>query len=167
MNRLGEHNEDILIDTASENREAVISLADQTRFSLNLFTRDLDPRVFDNAEFERCIFNLARKQQSPDIRIIVTDSTRAVNQGHCLIRLAQKLTSSVLIHNPAREHSGELATFMVVDNTGILHRPRTTSNNYDAVVNYSTPQRAGELNDYFNEIWERSTPDSQIRRLYI
>ena len=167
MSILGENNEEIRLDTADENRDAVISLAQQARFSINLFTPDLDPRIFDNGGFEQCIFNLARTHQSSNIRILAHDSTRAVKQGHCLIRLAQKLTSSVFIHNPAREHKGELSTFMVVDGIGMLHRPRSSSNNYDAVVNFSSPQRAGELEDYFNEIWERSTPDSQIRRLYI
>lgn len=167
MNILGENNEELRIDTAAENRDAVIMLAEQARFSLNLFTLDLDPRIFDNAEFERCIFRLAREHRSADIRILTQDSSRAVQQGHCLIRLAQKLTSSVFIHNPAKEHSNVIATFLVVDGKGILHRPRSTSTNYDAVVNFMSPQQAGELNDYFNEMWERSMPDSQIRRLYI
>jgi hypothetical protein len=56
---------------------------------------------------------------------------------------------------------------MIVDGTGLLHRPRSSSNNYQAIVNYRSPQRAGELDDHFNEMWERSTPDAQIRRLYI
>ena len=167
MTILGENDEDILIDTALENREALVSLAGQARFSLNLYTRDLDPRVFDNAGFERCVAALARAQRSASVRILVADSSIAVNRGHCLIRLAQRLTSSVFIHKPAKEHQSELATFMVVDGIGLLHRPRTTSTSYDAVVNYRAPIRAGELNDYFDDMWERSTPDSQVRRLYI
>jgi len=167
MNILGENNEEIRLDTAAENRDAVISLAEQARFSLNIFSRDLDPRVFDNAGFERCIFNLAKAHRSADIRILVHDSSLAVSQGHCLIRLAQKLTSSVHIHNPSREHRRELSTFMVVDGVGLLHRPQSTSRNYQALVNFMSPKRAGELHDFFNEMWERSTPDSQIRRLYI
>ncbi len=167
MNKLGEHDEEIALDTANDNREAAVSLAEQARATLNLFTRDLDPRVFDNADFERCLFNLVRTHHSTSVRILVVDSSIAVSRGHRLIRLAQKLTSSVLIHNPAKEHRSELSTFMVVDSIGLLHRPRTTSNNYDAIVNYKAPLRAGELDDYFNEMWERSTPDSQIRRLYI
>jgi len=164
---LGENDEERQLDTADENRDAAISLAEQARFSLNIFTQDLDPRVFDNVRFERCVFNLARIHKSADIRILVHDSSLAVSQGHCLIRLAQKLTSSVLIHNPAREHRGELSTFMVVDGVGLLHRPQSTSRDYNAVVNFMSPQRAGELHDFFNEMWERSTPDSQVRRLYI
>ena len=167
MNILGKDKEERLLDSALENRDAAIALAKQARFSLNLFTRDLDPRVFDNPDFERCLFNLARMHKNADIRILVNDSSMAVNRGHCLIRLAQKLTSSVYINNPAREHGGELSTFMIADNVGLLHRPRSTNHNYEAVVNFMSPQRAGELNDYFNQMWEKSTPDSQIRRLYI
>lgn len=167
MNILGENNVEIRIDTAAENRDAVISLAEQARFSLNLFTPELDPRVFDNAKFERCVFNLARNHQSAEIRILTHDSSIAVKQGHCLIRLAQRLTSSVHIHNPAREHRDALSTFIVVDGVGMLHRPQSTSRDYIAVVNYMSAQDAGELDDLFNDMWERSTPDSQIRRLYI
>jgi hypothetical protein len=164
---LGENNEEIHLDSAIDNRDAAISLAEQARFSLSIFTPDLDPRVFDNAQLERCLFRLARNHQSSEIRILVHDTTLAVKQGHCLIRLAQKLTSSVLIHNPAREHRGELSTFMIVDAIGMLHRRQSNSRNYTAVVNYMSPQTAGELNDLFNEMWERSTVDSQTRRLYI
>lgn len=167
MNTPADNDESIQLDSASENREAVVSLAQQAQFSLSLFTPDLDPRIFDNAEFEQCIFRLARKHRGSEIRILTQDSSRALQRGHCLIRLAQKLTSSVLIHNPAREHKDVNATFMVIDGRSMLHRPRSTSMNYDAVVNYTDPRAAGELQDFFNEIWERSTADSRIRRLHI
>lgn len=167
MSLEGNNNQAKHLDTAIENRDAVISLAERASFSINLFSPDLDPRVFDNSEFEQCIFELARKHRNPDIRILTSDSSRAVQQGHCLIRIAQKLTSSVFIHNPAREHKNVIATFMIVDGMHILHRPRSTSTNYDANVSFMSPQLGGELEDLFNEIWERSTPDSQIRRLYI
>ena len=167
MHILGESSEELQVETAAENRDTAISLAEQARFSLNIFTPDLDPRVFDNPGFERCVFNLARTHHSTDIRILVQDSSLAVKQGHCLVRLAQKMTSSVFIHNPAREHQRESATFMIVDGVGLLYRPQSTRQNYNAVVNFMAPQRAGELHDFFNEMWERSTPDSQVRRLFI
>mgnify|MGYP001818174583 FL=1 len=164
---LGENNEEIHVDTAEANRNTVISLAEQAKSGINLFSQDLDPKVFDNADFEQSIFNLARKHRSARIRILAQDSTRAAQQGHSLIRLAQKLTSSVFIHNTAREHKGEISTFMVVDGTGYIYRPRSTSRNYDAVFSFMAPQRAAELDDLFNDMWERSTADTQIRRLYI
>jgi hypothetical protein len=164
---LGQDNEEIHVDTAEENRNTVISLAEQAKSGINLFTQDLDCRIFDNPDVERSVFNLARKHRSADIRILTKDSTRAAQQGHCLIRLAQQLTSSVFIHNTAREHRGDVSTFMVVDGTGYIYRPHSTSRSYQAVFNFMAPQRAAELDDLFNEMWERSTADTQIRRLYI
>jgi hypothetical protein len=164
---LGENSEETHVDTAEANRNTAISLAEQAKIGINLFTQDLDPKVFDNIEFEQCIFNLARKHRSATVRILAHDSTRATRQGHCLIRLAQKLTSSVFIHNTAREHKSDISTFMTVDGIGYLYRPRSTSRDYGAVFNFMAPQRAAELDDLFNEMWERSTIDSQIRRLYI
>ena len=167
MNLPDDHEEELVIDTADENREAAITLAGQARFSINIFTRDLDPPIFNNAAFEKCVFSLARQHRSATVRILARDSATAVRQGHSLIRLAQHLTSSVFIHNPAREHRDEPSTFMTVDGTGFIYRPRSSSRNYHAAVHARSPKRAAELEDYFNEMWERSTPDSQVRRLYI
>jgi len=30
-----------------------------------------------------------------------------------------------------------------------------------------SPQRAGKLVDFFNEVWDHSTPDMQTRRIYM
>lgn len=164
---LGETNAEIRIDTAEENRNAAMSLAKQARYSLNIFSQDLDAAIFNNKEFERCIFNLARRHPTSEIRILTKDSMKAVKQGHCLIRLAQSLTSSVFIHNPSKEYQEEMSSFLVADGVGLLYRNRGIEQNYDAAFNFMSPQRASELDEYFNEVWERSLPDPQIRRLYM
>jgi len=158
---------DSALETRSENRDATLALVERAHLGVSLFTPDLDPLVLDNAALERAISKLVRAHKGALIRILVQDSAKAVTQGHCLIRLAQALTSSVLIHNPALEHRNEHASFMVVDALGILYRPRSARNDYSAVFNDHAPQRARKLKDHFNAMWERSTPDSQIRRLYI
>lgn len=167
MHLLGRTDEDITIETAADNREQTISLAEQAHCSINLFTRDMDAAIYDNTALERCLFNFARRNHNTVIRILVQDSGAAVKQGHCLIRLAQQLTSSVLIHNPAREHSDRIDSFMIVDDVGLIYRPRSGNRDYRARVNYRSLQRASDLQDLFNSMWESSTADSQVRRLYI
>jgi hypothetical protein len=167
MHILSETNDDIAIETAADNREHTISLAEQARFSINLFTRDMDAAIYDNAAFERCIFKLAKKHRGAVIRILAQDSSAAVKQGHCLIRLAQQLTSSVFIHNPGSEHSHRIDSFMIVDDVGLIYRPRSSHRDYRARVNFRSLQRASDLQDLFNTMWESSTADSQVRRLYI
>ena len=165
--KLGETNTEIQIDTIDENKSAALSLVKQAHYSIDIFTQDLDEEIYNNKEFEQSIFNLARRHPNTRIRILVQDTRKAVQNGHCLIRLAQNLTSSVFIHNPSDEHKNEQCTFVVVDKLGLLYRARTTDKNYKASINFMSPQRAGKLSDFFDEVWEHSTPDVQTRRLYI
>lgn len=164
---LGDTRAEVKIDTAEENANAAISLAQQARYNLNIFSQDLDAKVFDNPEFERCVFNLAKRHASTRIRILTMDSTAAVRTGHCIVRMAQTLTSSVFIHNPSLEHRNEISAFLVADGAGLLYRNRGARNHYEASVNFMSPQRAGKLDEFFNAAWDSSTPDPQVRRLYI
>ena len=164
---LGETRAEVKIHTAEENARAAISLAKQARYSLNIFSPVMDANVFDNPDFERCVSSLARLHPSTRIRILTTDSSTAVRNGHCLVRLAQTLTSSVFIHNPSPEHHSEISAFLVADGVGLLYRNRGGNNHYEASVNFMSPQRAGKLDNFFNNAWDMSTPDPQVRRLYI
>jgi hypothetical protein len=164
---LGETDTEVEVTTAEENRNAAISLVKQARHSIDIFSQDLDAEVYDNQEFESAVFQLARKHPNTCIRILVQDSRKAVQNGHCLIRLAQSLTSSVFIHTPSRQHRDEQCAFLVVDKLGLLHRVTTADRSYKASVNFKSPRRAGKLSEYFDEVWEHSTPDIQTRRIYM
>ena len=165
--KLGETEAEVEITTSEENRSAAISLVKQARHSIDIFSQDLDAEIYNNQEFERSLFELARKHPNTRIRILVQDSRKAAQDGHCLIRLAQSLTSSVFIHTPSRQHRDEQRAFLVVDKLGLLYRVTTADRNYKASVNFKSPRRAGELTDYFDEVWEHSTPDIQTRRIYM
>ncbi|MCK4834432.1 MAG: hypothetical protein KAT12_06630 [Gammaproteobacteria bacterium] len=165
--KLGETVEEVHIDTAEENMNAAISLAKQAHHSIDIFSQDLDAELYSNKTFERSIFELAKKHPNTKIRILTQDSRKAVQNGHRLIKLAQNLTSSVFIHNPSREHRDEQCAFMVVDQLGLLYRVSATNRNYKASINFMSPQRAGKLTDFFNEVWDHSTPDIQVRRIYM
>lgn len=165
--KLGETQAEVHIDTAEENKNAAVSLAKQASYSIDIFSHDLDAEIYNNKEFERSVFNLAKRHPNTRIRILVQDSRKAVQTGHRLIKLAQSMTSSVFIHNPSGEYKDEKCAFIVVDQLGMLYRSNANNRNYKASINFSAPQRAGKLSDFFNEAWEHSTPDIQTRRLYM
>ena len=165
--KLGETNAEVQIDSIEENKNAALSLVKQARHSIDIFSQDLDAEIYNNTTFERSIFTLAKKHPNTKIRILTQDSTKAVRNGHCLIRLAQSLTSSVFIHKPSREYEGEQCAFMVVDRLGLLYRVSATDRNYKASVNFMSAHRARKLTDFFDEVWAHSSPDNQTRRIYM
>lgn len=165
--KLGETKAEVKVDTIDENRNAALSLAKQARHSIDIFTQDLDAEIYNNKAFEEAVFNLAKRHPGTRIRILVQDATKSIQNGHCLIRLAQTLTSSIAIHKPSKEHRDEKSAFLVVDQLGMLYRINANNRNFNASINFMAPQRAGKLADFFNEVWEHSTPDVQTRRMYM
>jgi hypothetical protein len=165
--KAGETEADILIESTEENKNAAVSLVEQAKYSVDIFTQDMDAEIYNNNEFEQSIFRLAKKHPGARIRILTNDSRKSVQNGHCLVRLAQSLTSSVFIHNPSQQHKNEHYAFLIVDKIGLLYRVSASSRNYQASVNFNSPQRAGKLADFFDEAWEHSTPDIQTRRIYV
>ena len=165
--KLGETQAEVQAYTAEDNKNAAVALVKQAMYSIDIFTQDLDIKIYNHQEIEQSIFDLAKKHPNTRIRILVQDSKKAAQHGHCLIRLAQKLTSSVFIHNPSEEYKNERSSFMIVDKLGLLHRNSAIDNNYNGTVNFMSPRRAGKLTDLFNEIWDYSTPDIQIRHIFM
>jgi hypothetical protein len=165
--KLGETDTEVHLETAEENKNAAIFLVKQAQYSIDIFTQDMDAEIYNNKEFEQCIFRLARKHPTTCIRILTNDSRKSVQNGHCLVRLAQSLTSSVFIHIPSQQHNNEQCAFLVADKVGLLYRVSGSNRNYKASLNFMSPQRAGKLLDFFSEAWEHSTPDMQTRRIYL
>ena len=165
--KLGETKAEVQVETVAENRNAAISLSKQAHHSIDIFTQDLDAEIYNNKAFEEALFTLTKRHPSTRIRILVHDSMKAVRNGHRIIRLAQNLTSSIAIHNPSKEYKDEKCAFLVVDQLGMLYRINGNNRNYNASINFMSPQRAGKLTEFFNEVWEHSAPDIQTRRIYM
>lgn len=165
--KLGETSAEININTVEENRNAIISLAKQARRSINIFTQDMDAPLYDSDEFKQHLFKLAIRHPDSEIRILVQDSTRAVQRSHRIIRLAHKLTSSIFIKKPAQKYRDVQSAFMTVDGVGMIYRIQANQYNYDAAVNFMSPLRTGKLDDFFNEAWEHSEQDPQARRIFM
>lgn len=163
--RLGETNELLSLETADDHRTVAVAMAQQAVRSLHIFTYDLDHAVFDNTELEEAVAYLARNGQYARIQILLQDSSKAIRHGHRLVTLAQRLSSKIEIRKPIAEYADTKRSFFVADGTGYISRQVT--DRYEAVANFSDRLAARDLVYFFNEVWERSQQDSQLRRLHL
>jgi hypothetical protein len=88
-----------------------------------------------------------------------------VRRGHRLIDLAQRLSSKIEIRKPIAEYADINRTFFVADEAGYVSRP--LAERYEGVANFSDRLSARNLVNTFNEVWERSQQDPQLRRLHL
>jgi len=163
--RLNEDSADIVIDGSEDNQAAATQLVRQAGRSLDIFSRDLEPRIYDNAEFADAVRALAVKTRDMHVRILVIDPDFIIKHGHRLIELARRLTSHMEIRKLHEDYCNNPEAYLVVDSRGLLHRK--LASRYEAVVNFNNPITATELHNQFTEMWERSKQYMDFKRLYI
>lgn len=162
---LGETSEVIEFDGRSELQELAISMVSQARKTLDIFTRDLEPYVFNHLGFVRAVADLATRSRISEIRILVRDPERSIKSGHRLIETVRKFTSFIKVRRLHKEYHDHIEAFLIVDNTGHIYRKNAEI--YVGYANFHDPLKSRDLARFFTEAWEVSEPEHEIRALHI
>jgi len=156
---------DITLASRDEVKIMNIALTQKCSRSLDIISKHIDLGVFDNLEFIEAIKQLSISSKFTKIRILIKDSDPMTKQGHRIIELIQQLTSSIEVRKISEEYKSYNEAFTLYDGKGIIYL--RYADRYEGFANFDRPRLASELLNFFNEVWERSTPDSNLRRLYI
>ncbi|MCB1571505.1 MAG: GNAT family N-acetyltransferase, partial [Xanthomonadales bacterium] len=158
------------IALASSDREtaraAMLAVMATARRELCLFTRDLDPDLFEHAELLDAFRRVAIGEAQMRIRILVLEPVRARADGHRLVALSQRLTSIFAFRTPVEEVDRQYAgSYLISDRGAWFERP--LASRFDGEGSTYGPGRRAQLHDAFNAVWERSEDCSEMRRLEI
>lgn len=160
---LGEHADVVSLATSAEQHRAAVALVRQARRSLDIFSRDLDRKLYDQRDFLDALQALAMNRGQ--VRILVKDSTPAVRNGHRLIALSQRLTSLIEIRRVAEDYREYNQAFLVADATG--YAMRRHADRFEGSVHFNAAKTCRELLTFFDEVWRNSAPDPDLQRLYL
>ncbi|MCW8955301.1 MAG: hypothetical protein OQL09_00330, partial [Gammaproteobacteria bacterium] len=73
--------------------------------------------------------------------------------------------TAIEIRNPMEEYLSQNFGFMLADNNAFVYRENCDSPR--GICNLDCKYRGQELLELFNQVWEHSQLDDQIRRLFI
>lgn len=153
------------IATVAENRDAALEIAQLARRQLSIFTRDLEPQVYDTPEFIEAVKNLALSGSRARIRILLLEANRAAKEGHRLVELSRRLSSFIEIRRPHRDYLDMAEAFMIADEQGLVYRK--LSSRWEGIVDPHDPMQARDKLKLFDEIWQRSHAEAETRQLRI
>ncbi|MEN8178028.1 MAG: GNAT family N-acetyltransferase [Pseudomonadota bacterium] len=153
------------LHSAEEYRDLATRMVAQATRTLSLISGDLEPLVYDQAPFISAVKQLALKSQVAHIRILIQDNSLLRRQGHRLIDLAQRLTSTIEVRKPDREYREFAQSFLLVDDCGYLHRQQ--ADRYTTTACFHDRLQTAQLEETFSEIWERGEPDMELVRLHL
>lgn len=162
---LGESAGRLELDRRRDFRAVAARLAAQAGREIAIFSHELDAPVYDQPEFIQAVKGLALGSRAARVRILIRTNERVQREGHRLIELARRLPSSIEIRRVNRDYADRIDEFLVVDETGYLHRPRYTR--HEGEADFHAPLQARQYRELFNTVWEVSEQDSELRRLHI
>lgn len=154
--------------TAIEDRDAAVAIVcgivAGARRELSIYSRALDPGLFDAPEALEALRTLATRRQRVDIRILLQDAGAPQRAHAPLIALAQRLPSVFAfreVSDPADR--GYASAYVVNDGGGYYFR--TLGNRFDGEGAIDQGGRARQLADNFQPVWERSRIVTEYRVL--
>jgi hypothetical protein len=163
--RLGESSLEFEIERQAEAAAVARALAAQAQRTLLFHTEDLEPAIYDDTAFLDALSRLARLHGQSRIWILIQDARTLVQHGHRLIELARRLSSTIQLRRPGPQYRNFHASFLLADGCGYMHRPIAAR--YEGTANFHDPGKVADWEKYFMEVWERSEPDEEIKRLYL
>ena len=154
----------VTLTRASDAERVAIELAIGARHRLWIASADLESAIYDNEAFVEAVKRIALSGRGASVHILVYDVSMAMQSGHRLLALAQRISSLIEIRR-AREHeSGDFPGAMLLNDNGAwMRRPDRLS--YDGEAHLNDRPRQQELLRTFERAWERAEVETAARML--
>ena len=147
-------------------RAALMSLANGTRRRLDIYSRDLEPGLFDAPEVLEALRRLAIRPGAVEIRFLLQDAGAPQRRLAPLLPLAQRLPSTFRfreVHDPVDRNYAP--AYAVNEAGGYYLRP--LGHRFDGEADLEAAGRTRQLREEFAHVWERSRPCTEYRALGI
>ena len=161
--------ESIPITGPEDSLEATLALLHGARRSVHLYTPYMAPQIFNAVSFIDALRACIAEQ--PRIRFYMLLPPAADWRLNCrhFWHLAERLSSALILRtlptNEPRERPEFSQAFMIADETQLLHfvDPYRQSGHFSDTLSSDVRK----LLNFHTEIWEKSIPDPDLRRLQI
>lgn len=163
--KLGTDNKLLLLRKEEEFRNVILEMTRQASQSIRIFSPYLEHKLFDSPELREICSALARRNKYTRIEILIYDSHRIVKNGHALLEISRKLSSSIgmrIVDPELRQLNHE---FVLVDDYGLIYR--RDAELYDGYANFSDLTECNRFGRQFKTAWESGLFDANLRQLKI
>ncbi|MEO2172946.1 MAG: GNAT family N-acetyltransferase [bacterium] len=163
--KLGAETRFLLLRREDEFRRVVPEMCKQATQSIRILSPYLDHKLFDTQEMREICSSLARRNKYTSIEILLYDSHRIVKNGHVILEISRKLSSSISFKIVHPEMRASLNEFVLVDGTGVIYRQ--DCEDYEGYANFRDITENNRLGRQFLASWESGLQDPNLRTLKI
>lgn len=154
-----------VISTQEEMRQAVIEVASEATRRVSIFTHDLEPGIYDDADFLEVVKRLVLSQAYARIRVLIADPSRAVKNGNALVHLGRRLNTYIEFRHVREDLRTHSESFCIADETALVYRLQASR--WEGIADTYEPSIAKVYGRMFDEIWHASEVEFEFRQLGI
>ena len=144
----------------------VVAIALAARRGLWIYSRELDPGLFDAPEVVDVLRRFATAGRGNEARFLLQDASVPQRSHAPMLALAQRLPSVFLFREVVDPVDRAYPSAFVANDLGGFYF-RSLGHRFDGEADLDAPGRARQLRTGFDRVWERSRAVSEYRSLGI
>ncbi|KFN50872.1 GNAT family N-acetyltransferase [Arenimonas composti] len=145
---------------------AVLALVKAARREILIYTRDLEPALYGDAQVLEALREFAIAGRGGVVRILLQEPVSLASSGHPLMAMAQRLSTVFQFRTPVDPIDHQYpSAFLANDHDGFLFR--VLGSRWDGDWSPAQAAHTRQLQEHFGNVWERSREVSELRALGI
>jgi hypothetical protein len=152
-----------ILTTMPEVRDASLKVAKSAQRLLSIFTQDLEPLIYGGEPFLETIKRLVLARSYAKVRVLLADPSRAMADNNRFLALARRLTSCIDMRSMSAEFAAGAGAFIIADDKALVYRLR--ADQWDGISDMNDPAVARKYLNFFDEVWNTSMQESQMRQM--
>ena len=153
-----------LLDGAADFCAQSLSMLQQSQRHIALLTRNLDMLLYGTPEFLTALSLFARANRTAQVQILIKDTKMVRTIGHPVVRLAQRLSSKILLRKMTVEPQNKAMGFMLADTDKLLYK--NDEDIYRGFATYAATQEVKSLREEFNYLWQYAEIEPEFQLLH-
>jgi hypothetical protein len=152
-----------VLTTLDEVRTASVTVAATARRNLSIYTPDLEPQIYDTHAFLEVVKRLVLARSYARVRVLIGEPTRTIREGNRFLAMGRRLTSYIDLRNVHIDYRNYASAFLIADDRALVYRLQ--SSRWDGIVELNDTAVARKYLSYFDEVWQASEPEPEVRMM--
>jgi hypothetical protein len=154
-----------LLDGVTDFRTYSEQLITQSRRSIAILTRDLDALVYGTPECVQHLSDFVRSSRNAQVQILIKVTKPPIESGHLLVKLAQRLSSKILVRKMTTEPNNKEMGFMLGDTDKLLYK--NDDGLHRGFYNSAAASEIKSLREEFNYLWQYGELEPEFQLFHI
>jgi len=135
------------------------------KHTIDIFAFKLEPDIVNHESVINALKMLPRQCKTARLRVLVHESRETVSECAAFIEMARKYSSFVEFRRLGDLKETNPASWMTVDQDKYITRKNYHS--YKGKASRQDKLQVRTLSELYDELWEKSLPDPELRRLCV